>query len=99
MMLGQHSSTESKMPLPQETVSWEQNFPESKKHFEPERGLTGAAARLLRQWLEAEQRWCGNSTPSPQPGNLTFKNKAAFSFSNLKSKQKQQKYPFPKVRG
>lgn len=28
-------------------------FQKAKKHFEPERGLTGAAARLLRQWLEA----------------------------------------------
>ena len=25
----------------------------AKKHFEPERGFTEAAARMLRQWLEA----------------------------------------------
>lgn len=73
MMLGQHSKALRADALPQETVSWEQNFPESKETFEPEREAAGAAARLLRQWLEAGKDGVEIRHPSPQPGNLAFK--------------------------
>lgn len=54
MTLGQHSKAlRARCPPSGGSFLRTELSRKAKKHFEPERGFTGAAARMLRQWLEA----------------------------------------------